>query len=104
MSQNYEAKVEEMLADRVGSADEKLSSVQAASLFETIGRDLISVECGNVDAIAEAVGAVLTRVLLGINIPVIAEHIEVQIEAFAVRWVVEEIKAYGHARCVNHEG
>lgn len=103
MRHEYEAKVEELLADRVGASTEPLSSIQAVGIFDTIGRDLISVECGNVDAIADSVGAVLARVLKSIDIPMVPEFLEVQIEAFVVAWVVSQMKAYGHSRCVKHE-
>lgn len=105
MSDHYEAKVAEMFADVAGAEvnqAHKLTSLEAMSTFQKVGFDLIQVECGNVDAIADAVGAVLTRALKIIDIPVIPEFAEVQIEALAVQWVVSQIKAYGHAHCKNH--
>lgn len=100
--ENYEAKVEEMFADHAGAdamQAHPLTSLEAMSTLQRVGFDLIQVECGNVDAIAEAVGAVLTRILKSIDIPIVPEFVEVQVESFVVAWVVSQIKSYGHAKC-----
>jgi len=89
-------KVSEMLDDYSGLAD--LTSLEAATLFQRVGFDLIKQDGGHVDSIADAVGEALTDLLKQIDIPVLPEFIEVRLEALITAWVVSQIKAFGHAR------
>lgn len=95
--EEYKNKVVEMFTDHAGSAD--LTSLEAASLFQRVGFDLIQMECGNVDSIADAVGVAMTSALKLIDIPVLPEFIEVKLEALLTAWVVAQVKAFGHANC-----
>jgi hypothetical protein len=98
----YEPKIQEMFSDRVGIVplqSQPLTSIEAVSALHQIGLDLIKMECGNVDAIADSVGVVLTQVLARIDIPVIPEFVEVQLESLLVGLVVVQIKRFGHAHC-----
>src|SRR3990167_2704688 len=95
-----------MFADRAGDAGSQahpLTSLEAMATLQKSGFGLISVECGGVDQIAGAVGAVLERSLKIIDIPVLPEFVEVQLEALAVTWVVSQVKSFGHSHCKNHQ-